>query len=112
MPKDKEDKNTADGFTPSVSSTGAEGKGDNAARVLDFPISTSHSPQTDNLAGANADKAIVDDKKSDHDEYEQDENIKRSIGDQFYKDESLGLSNSEEERARHQLAVHVLRFMW
>ena len=53
VPPDKQDKNTADGdLSLDASNEEGQGKGGEiAARALDFPISTSHSPQTDNLGG-------------------------------------------------------------
>ena len=53
VPADKQDKNTADGLSLELSNP--EGYNPNggeiAAKALDFPTPTSHSPQTDNIGG-------------------------------------------------------------
>ena len=108
MPEDKQSKKTADGDFSNNQSSGngensplnANQKGDIASKALDLPISTSHSPQTDNNNQISGDNREGDKKSDKESEIELPEDHKPSITDYFYKDKSLGLSKSEAEIGR------------
>ena len=96
MPLDNQSKNTADGeFSPQATDedggTGSGFKaGEIAARALDLPISTSHSPQTtDNapvpiMSGKRQNLGGADDFNANEEDQEEAEPVKAVIGDFFY----------------------------
>lgn len=93
--------------------------GEIAAKALDLPISTSHSPQTtDNIPATHlnakaANFGAHEDFRTGQgadDEMQIDQKI--AITDFFYDDKTLGLTNSNEEVERRELAEEVIAFMW
>ena len=116
VPVDKESKKTADAeFSPQVTEedVGGETKaGEIAARALDLPISTSHSPQTQENAQAAAAPKPNNFAATAEENKQEEEQLEIKISEYFYNDNTLGLDNSPEEVARRELAQQVLTFMW
>lgn len=123
-PLDNQSKKTADGeFSPPASDEdgGAGGfkAGEIAAKALDLPISTSHSPKTaDNMAPVAAQMgAKPANSPAGADDFNQDVAAegarKATIDETLYNDETLGLQASDSEDAEKvELAREVLTFMW
>ena len=80
-----------------------------AAKALDLPISTSHSPQTaEKIPGTQVSckpTNFGDEQKNNQQADGEEQDIKVAIADCFFNDTTLGLVNSVEEVARHELAT-------